>query len=83
MTTNADDVWRLLAELIEAQKETERVIKEESQETDRRFEETKQLLQRQSEESDSRSETLGERRSETLGERRSEMPCDQFKPRSQ
>ncbi|MDT9180820.1 MAG: hypothetical protein P5684_24915, partial [Limnospira sp. PMC 1238.20] len=94
MTTNADDVWRLLAELIEAQKETERVIKEESQETDRRFreqseesdrrfEETRQLLQRQSEESDSRSETLGERRSETLGERRSEMPCDQFKPRSQ
>ncbi|EKD09914.1 hypothetical protein [Limnospira platensis] len=83
MTTNADDVWRLLAELIEAQKETERVIKEESRETDRRFEETKQLLQRQSEESDSRSETLGERRSETLGERRSEMPCDQFKPRSQ
>ncbi|MEX6775723.1 MULTISPECIES: hypothetical protein [Limnospira] len=76
MTTNADDVWRLLAELIEAQKETERVIKEESQETDRRFRE-------QSEESDSRSETLGERRSETLGERRSEMPCDQFKPRSQ
>ena len=61
MTTNADDVWRLLAELIEAQKETERVIKEESQETerrfretDRRFEETKQLLQRQSEESDRR-----------------------------
>ncbi|BDT10306.1 hypothetical protein [Limnospira platensis] len=69
MTTSADDVWRLLGELIEAQKETERVIKEQSQETehrfretDRRFEETKQLLQRQSEESDSRSETLRERR---------------------
>ncbi|MFO7145084.1 hypothetical protein B9T16_28350 [Arthrospira sp. PCC 8006] len=61
MTTSADDVWRLLGELIEAQKETERVIKEQSQETehrfretDRRFEETKQLLQRQSEESDRR-----------------------------
>jgi len=43
MTTNADDVWRLLAELAEAQKETER-----------QFQETRQLLQRQSEESDRR-----------------------------
>ncbi|MFO7145187.1 hypothetical protein B9T16_29025, partial [Arthrospira sp. PCC 8006] len=43
MTTNADDVWRLLAELAEAQKETER-----------QFQETRQLLQRQSQESDRR-----------------------------
>ncbi|BAI87882.1 hypothetical protein NIES39_A00410 [Arthrospira platensis NIES-39] len=55
MTTNADDVWRLLGELIEAQKETERLLKEQSQESDRRFRE-------QSQESDSRSETLRERR---------------------
>jgi hypothetical protein len=36
MTTTADDVWRLLAELTTAQKETERMF----QETDRRFKET-------------------------------------------
>ena len=42
MTTTADDVWRLLAELTNAQKETnrrfqetERLLKEQSQETDR------------------------------------------------
>ncbi|MET0034015.1 MAG: arginine--tRNA ligase [Limnospira maxima] len=62
MTINADDVWRLLAELAEAQKETERQFQETErrfqetdrrfQESDRRFEETKQLLQRQSEESE-------------------------------
>ncbi|MGI0481983.1 DUF3782 domain-containing protein [Geminocystis sp. CENA526] len=42
MTTTADDVWRLLGELIESQKETERLLKEQSQETDRRFQETAQ-----------------------------------------
>ena len=35
MTTTADDVWKLLAELVEAQKETERCF----QETERRFQE--------------------------------------------
>jgi hypothetical protein len=54
MTTTADDVWRLLAELTTAQKETERrfqeterLLKEQSQETDRRIRE-------QSEETDRR-----------------------------
>ncbi len=28
MTTTADDVWKLLAELVEAQKETERCFQE-------------------------------------------------------
>ncbi len=44
MTTTADDVWRLLAELVEAQKETERrfqeterILKEQSQKTDRQI----------------------------------------------
>ncbi|MGI0482393.1 DUF3782 domain-containing protein [Geminocystis sp. CENA526] len=51
MATTADDVWRILAELAQSQKETERIIKEQSiaaersrqefernrQETDRRF----------------------------------------------
>ena len=54
MTTTADDVWRLLAELTNAQKETnrrfqetERLLKEQSQETDR-------LLREQSQETDRR-----------------------------
>ena len=44
MTTTADDVWRLLAELVEAQKETERCF----QETERRFQETERILKEQS-----------------------------------
>jgi hypothetical protein len=39
MTTTADDVWRLLAELTNAQKET-----------NRRFQETERLLKEQSQE---------------------------------
>ena len=52
MTTTADDVWRLLAELTAAQKETERLIKEQAQEaeksrqeTDRKFQETDRKFQ--------------------------------------
>jgi hypothetical protein len=66
MTTTADDVWRLLAELVTAQKETdrlfkesehrfqetERIIKEQSQETDRRFQETERILKEESQETD-------------------------------
>ncbi|MFM6789331.1 MAG: DUF3782 domain-containing protein, partial [Microcystis panniformis] len=44
MTTTADDVWRLLAELVEAQKETERCF----QETEQRFQETERILKEQS-----------------------------------
>jgi hypothetical protein len=44
MTTTADDVWKLLAELVEAQKETERCF----QETERRFQETERVLKEQS-----------------------------------
>ena len=43
MATTADDVWRLLAELAEAQKETKRMFQETDlmfQETARRFQET-------------------------------------------
>ncbi len=50
MTTTADDVWQLLAELTTAQKETERMF----QETDRRFQETERLLKEQSQETDRR-----------------------------
>jgi hypothetical protein len=51
MTTTADDVWRLLAELIEAQKETqrrlqetERILKEQSQKTDRQIKQVNQQI---------------------------------------
>jgi ElaB/YqjD/DUF883 family membrane-anchored ribosome-binding protein len=40
MTTTAEDVWRLLAELAAAQKETERLLQEQSQQADQRFKET-------------------------------------------
>lgn len=48
MTTTADDVWRLLAELAEAQKETQQMFQETDrrfQETDRRFQETDRKFQ--------------------------------------
>jgi len=58
MTTTADDVWRLLAELTTAQKETERLLKEQSQETDRllreQSQETDRRIREQSEETDRR-----------------------------
>ena len=40
MATTADEVWELFGELIQAQKETERLLQEQSQESDRRFQET-------------------------------------------
>ncbi|MDG2989447.1 hypothetical protein L3556_00655 [Candidatus Synechococcus calcipolaris G9] len=45
MATTADDVWRLLGELAEAQKETERLLKEQSQEAERRFQEAERRFQ--------------------------------------
>ncbi|MEB3311240.1 MAG: DUF3782 domain-containing protein [Snowella sp.] len=48
MTTTADDVWQLLAELATAQKETEHRF----QEAERRFQETERLLREQSQETE-------------------------------
>ncbi|QUS59576.1 DUF3782 domain-containing protein [Synechocystis sp. PCC 7339] len=48
MATTADDVWRLLGELVEAQKETERRF----QASDRRLQETERLLREQSQETE-------------------------------
>lgn len=45
MTTTADDVWELLAELATAQKETERILQEQSLETNRRMQETDRRMQ--------------------------------------
>ena len=44
MTTTAGDVWQLLAELVAAQKETERLLKEQSQETNQRNQETERKI---------------------------------------
>ena len=66
MATTSDDVWRILGELAEAQKETERLLQEQAQETERRsqeterrfqeseqrFQETERLLKEQSRETD-------------------------------
>jgi hypothetical protein len=40
MATTSEDVWRLLGELAEAQKATKRLLQEQAQESDRRFQET-------------------------------------------
>jgi hypothetical protein len=50
MTTTADDVWAILAELAQAQKETERRF----QETDRKFQETDRKFQETVTETDKR-----------------------------
>ena len=59
MATTADEVWRLLGELIESQKETdrrfqetERLLKEQSQETDRLRKEQSQETDRRFQETD-------------------------------
>mgnify|MGYP006203771321 FL=1 len=68
MATTADDVWRLLGELVEAQKETdrrfqetERLMREQRQERDRRFQETERLLKEQSQRVDKQLGKLGNR----------------------
>ena len=48
MATTADEVWQLLGELIESQKETERRF----QEGEQRFQETERLLKQQSQETE-------------------------------
>ena len=57
MATTADEVWQLLGELIESQKETARRFQESDrrfQESDRLFQETEKLLKEKSLESDRR-----------------------------
>ncbi|NCJ05484.1 DUF3782 domain-containing protein [Synechococcales cyanobacterium C] len=61
MATTADDVWRLLGELIEAQKEARKETDRQFQETDRRFQETERLLKEQSQRLDQQLGRLGNR----------------------
>ena len=37
MSTTAEEIWELLGELVKAQKETDRLLREQSQETNRKF----------------------------------------------
>ncbi|MDR7896940.1 hypothetical protein RHJ63_01225 [Thermosynechococcus sp. JY1334] len=59
-----EDVWRLLGELLEAQKETERRFQETErrfQETDRRFQETERLLREEARQLNQQIGKLGNR----------------------
>ncbi|UXE62686.1 MAG: hypothetical protein KA717_08090 [Woronichinia naegeliana WA131] len=68
MATTADEVWQLLGELIQSQKETdrrfqetERLLQEQSQESDRRFRETERLIKEQNKRVDEQLGKLGNR----------------------
>lgn len=61
MATTADEVWQLLGELIQSQKETERLLQEQSQESDRRFQETERLIKEQNKRVDEQLGKLGNR----------------------
>jgi len=52
MATTSDEVWRILGELAEAQKETERLLQEQAQDSKQRFQETERLLKEQARETD-------------------------------
>ncbi|OPH10928.1 hypothetical protein [Cylindrospermopsis raciborskii] len=45
MSTTAEEIWELLGELIKVQKETDRLLREQSQETNRKFQETDRKFQ--------------------------------------
>jgi hypothetical protein len=68
MATTAEEVWQLLGELIQSQKETdrrfqetERLFQEQSQESDRRFRETERLIKEQNQRVDEQLGKLGNR----------------------
>jgi hypothetical protein len=68
MATTADEVWQLLGELIQSQKETdrrfqetERLLQEQSQESDRRFRKTERLIKEQNKRVDEQLGKLGNR----------------------
>ncbi|MEY2976950.1 MAG: DUF3782 domain-containing protein [Prochlorotrichaceae cyanobacterium] len=61
MATTPQEVWQLLGELIQAQKETERIIQASKQETEHRFQETERLIKESSERLDQKLGKLGNR----------------------
>jgi hypothetical protein len=48
MSTTAEEIWELLGELIKAQKETDRLLREQSERADLRFQETERLIKEES-----------------------------------
>ncbi len=61
MATTADEVWRLLGELAEAQRETRRLFQESIQQGDRRFQATEQLIRQQNRQLNEQLGKLGNR----------------------
>jgi hypothetical protein len=61
MATTADDVWRLLGELTEAQKETERQLQETKQILQEETTATRQLLRQRNEQFNQQVGKLGNR----------------------
>jgi hypothetical protein len=55
-----DDVWRTILELAQQSKETDRLLKEQSQETDRRIQETDRLLKEVTKQLGAQGNRLGE-----------------------
>ncbi len=79
MATTADEVWVLLGELIESQKETDRLFQESKLETDRRFQETERLLKEQSKKTDQQIRAVNKELGE-LGNRLGEFVEWQVRP---
>ncbi|UAJ72584.1 hypothetical protein IQE94_16340 [Synechocystis sp. PCC 7339] len=75
MATTADEVWALLGQLAESQKETERLF----QETDRRFQQTERLLKEQSQKTDEQIRAVNKELGE-LGNRLGEFVEWQVRP---
>lgn len=93
MTTTSDEVWQLLRELIQSQKETERLLQEQSQqaerrsqeaerrsqEADRRFQEMERSLQEQSRKTDRQIQQVNQQLGK-LGNRLGEFVEWQVRP---
>ncbi|MEB3192030.1 MAG: hypothetical protein VKL42_16940 [Snowella sp.] len=79
MATTADDVWALLEQLIESQKETDRRMQESMREADRRFQETERLLKEQSQKTDQQIRAVNKELGE-LGNRLGEFVEWQVRP---
>lgn len=86
MATTADEVWALLGQLAESQKETERLLQQSKrdadrlmQETDRRFQQTERLLKEQSQKTDEQIRAVNKELGE-LGDRLGEFVEWQVRP---
>ncbi|MBD2424598.1 DUF3782 domain-containing protein [Phormidium sp. FACHB-1136] len=74
MATTSEEVWRILGELAEAQKETERqlretdeILKQRFQETEQRFQETDQMLKQRFQETERLMRRQNQQFNEQLG----------------